>query len=45
MGPLWRNAADLVLTGWENVWITPALDAMEELVLLSPHDDADEEVD
>lgn len=43
-GPAWRNTADLIRTGWENIWITPALDAMVQL-MLRPVDGDDEEED
>lgn len=42
-GPAWANTAGLILTGFENLWITPALDAMEALVLLLPDDSDDDE--
>lgn len=41
-GIAWRNTAGLIETGFENCWITPALDAMESLVLLSDNGDDDE---
>ena len=34
LGPAWANTAALIRSGWENLWITPAIDAMEALVLL-----------
>jgi hypothetical protein len=40
-GPAWSNAARLVLTGWENCWIAPAIDALQSLVLLCG-DEADD---
>lgn len=40
-GREWRNAAESVRAGFENVWITSALDAVERLLLLCG-DDADE---
>lgn len=33
-GTAWSNAASLVREGFENLWIKPAIDAMEALVLL-----------
>jgi hypothetical protein len=38
-GSAWANTAWSVRTGYENIWITTALDALEPLVLLSADGD------
>lgn len=43
LGDGWKNTAGLIRTGFENLWIKPALDAMEALVLLCPDEGEDEE--
>jgi hypothetical protein len=43
-GKAWRNLADNIRAGFENVWITPALDALEGTLRLVP-DAAEDEAD
>lgn len=47
LGPAWSNLAQLVRSGWENMWVRSAIDAMEALVLLAgdavEDDDSEEE--
>jgi hypothetical protein len=40
MGPAWRNTANSLRAGFENLWIKPALDALERVVPI-PEDDPD----
>jgi hypothetical protein len=35
LGPAWKNTAQLVRTGFENVWLRPALDAIEAIVRIT----------
>lgn len=41
-GPAWRNTANLVRSGFENLWLAPALDALEAFIVLTGHVDDDE---
>lgn len=41
-GSAWANTANSVRSGYENLWITTALDALEPLVLLSADAEDDE---
>lgn len=38
-GSAWSNAAGSVRAGFENVWITPALDAIAEVLRFVPDDE------
>lgn len=41
-GRQWANLAESIRSGFENQWVTPALDAIERLVLLSGDDEGDD---
>lgn len=41
-GPTWQNAANSIRAGFENVWIAPAIAAIEAVLRLVP-DEADHE--
>lgn len=41
-GSAWANTANSVRSGYENIWIIAALDALEPLVLLSADGDDEE---
>lgn len=45
LGPAYGNIAGLIRTGFENFWITPCLDALVPLVVLSPNVEDDDEDD
>lgn len=42
LGPAWANTANSVRAGYENVWISAALDAIEVLVRACPDAEGDE---
>lgn len=43
-GPGWRNAADAVRTGYENIWITAGLLATERALQSGPDDDEEDDL-
>jgi hypothetical protein len=39
-GPGWRNAAESIRAGWENVWVQAGIDALAAAFRLIPEDGA-----
>jgi len=40
-GPEWQKLADTIATGFTNMWVTPALVAIDEALRTGPDDDDD----